>query len=106
MSLNLSGNSGRYFWFGLFSAFDAGAARRDERAGTATVPITVDAARVTGYLYYVIKVLHAAAAARFTLMGWLDEPWREAVASAKVLEGRLLETAVNRRPDPNREERR
>ena len=31
-------------WFGLFSAFDASAAGRPERAGTATVPITVDGA--------------------------------------------------------------
>src|SRR5205807_249362 len=90
-------------WFGLFSAFDADAARRDERASTATVPITVDAAKVSAYVYYVLKVLHAAAAARFTLMGWLDEPWSEATTRAHALEGRLLEAAVKSSPrNPNR----
>ncbi len=92
-------------WFGLFSAFDAGAAQRDERAGTATVPITVDGAKVSAYLYYVVKVLHAAATARFTLMGWLDDPWREAATRAERLQGRLLETAVKWRPDSKGEER-
>ncbi len=81
-------------WFGLFSAFDASAAQRDDRVCTAAVPITVDGAKVSAYLYYALKVLRAAAAARFTLMGWLDEPWAEATARADALERRLLEIAL------------
>jgi hypothetical protein len=81
-------------WFGLFSAFDASAATRDERAGTATVPISVDGAQVSAYLYYVIKVLRAAATARFVLMGWSDEPWVTVSSGAETLEDRLLEIAV------------
>ena len=87
-------------WFGLFSAFDASAAKRDARAGTATVPITVDGAQVSAYLYYVIKVLHAAATAQFTLMGWRDEPWANTSTGAETLEGRLLETTVRGRTAP------
>jgi hypothetical protein len=86
-------------WFGLFSAFDSGAAQRNERAGTATVPVTVDGGTVSAYLYYVIKVLHAAAAARFTLMGWLDGPWATAAAAAQAFESRLLEIAVASNPE-------
>ncbi|MGO9902978.1 MAG: hypothetical protein ACLP0J_25570 [Solirubrobacteraceae bacterium] len=96
-------------WFGLFSAFDAGVAQPDERAGTATVPITVDGAKVSAHLYYVIKVLHAAAEARFTLMAWRDEAWAEATARAHALERRLLEPAVDAPPpdlNTTREERR
>lgn len=89
-------------WFGLFSAFDGTGAARDERAGTATVRVTVNGAKVSAYLYYVIKVLHAAATARFTLMGWLDEPWVNASSQADALEGRLLETAVKWRPAATR----
>ena len=38
-------------WFGLMSALDIGAAERDERTGTATVPVTVDGGRVAAYVY-------------------------------------------------------
>jgi hypothetical protein len=54
----------------------------------------------------VIKVLHAAATARFTLMGWRDEPWANASTGAETLEGRLSETAVKRRAVPPTQERR
>jgi hypothetical protein len=92
-------------WFGLFSAFDASAARRDERAGTATVPISVDGAQVSAYLYNGIKVLRAAATARFLFMGWSDEPWVAASSGAETLEGRLLEIAVTWRAVSSPEER-
>lgn len=55
-------------WFGLISAFDMDAAERDERSRTATVPITVDGSKVCTYAYYLVKVVRAAAQARFTLM--------------------------------------
>jgi len=84
-------------WFGLFSAFDSGSARRDEQTGMATVPITIDAAAVSAYAYYVVTGVHAAAVARFTLMGWLDEPWHEAAAHADTLERHSLEIALARR---------
>jgi hypothetical protein len=89
----------------LFSAFDASAATRDEQAGTATVPISVDGAQVSAYLYYVIKVLRAAATVRFILMGWSDEPWVAASSGAETLEGRLLEIAVTWRAVSSPEER-
>jgi hypothetical protein len=82
-------------WFGLFSALEPDAAVRDERARTATVPITVDGARVSAYVYYAIKVVRAAAQTRFTLMGWLDEPWSAAATAAGGLEEQLLRTATS-----------
>jgi hypothetical protein len=85
-------------WFGLISALDVSAADRDERARTATVPITVDGGKVCAYAYYAVKVVRAAAQARFTLMGWLDERWQTAAASADSLEARLLKNAVGGRP--------
>jgi hypothetical protein len=81
-------------WFGLFSALEPNAAVRDERARTATVPITVDGAQVSAYVYYVIKVVRAAAQIRFTLMGWLDEPWGAAATAAGAIEEQLLRMAL------------
>jgi hypothetical protein len=94
-------------WFGLFSAFDIATAQRHEPAGMATVPLTVDGSKVSAYLYYVVKVLHAAADVRFTLMGWRDEAWEQATARALALERRLLEIAMSsppRKPDTARAE--
>jgi hypothetical protein len=77
-------------WFGLQSAFDLDAAHHEERARTSTVPIIVDAVKVSMYAYYVVRVVRAAAQARFTLMGWLDEEWAAATAGADGLQERLL----------------
>jgi hypothetical protein len=85
-------------WFGITSAFDLRAAERNEHAGTATVPLTVDGAWFSAYTYYVIRVIRAAAHTRFTLMGWLDEAWRSASAEADELEGRLLRILAERPP--------
>lgn len=52
--------------------------------------------RKPAYTYYVVRALHSAAGKRFTLMGWLDDRWREAEGSADELERRLLEAAVRR----------
>jgi hypothetical protein len=83
-------------WFGLITAFDPASAERDDRAGTAAVPIGVDGAKVSTILYWVIRVVVAAADARFTLMGWRDEPWREAAAHADTLQQQLAAIAVSR----------
>lgn len=48
-------------WFGLMSALDIAAAKRDERAGTAIVPVTVDGGRVAAYVYYALRAFRAAA---------------------------------------------
>ena len=82
-------------WFGLVSAFDLAAAQRNERAGTATVPVTVDGGRFAAYVYYVLRVLRGAAQRRFTLMGWLDQAWNDATAATGQLEHNLLQIAVD-----------
>jgi hypothetical protein len=81
-------------WFGLTSAMDFTAVQRNERTGTANVPITVDGGKVAAYTRYVVKALHAAARTRFTFMGWLDDSWRATAANAEALEDRLLKIAV------------
>jgi len=45
----------------------------------------------------VIKVVAAAAEARFILMRWRDEPWREAAADAETLQQQLSGIAIARR---------
>ena len=87
-------------WFGLISAFDIGAAVRDERTGTAMVPIGVDGERFASYVYYVVAVLRAAAERRFATFGWADADWRSAVAAAEELEGALLRAALGSAPSP------
>jgi hypothetical protein len=81
-------------WSGLISAMDLSGAQRDDRTGTATVPISVDGGKVAAYTRYVVKALHAAARTRFTFMGWLDDSWLATAANAEALEERLLKTAV------------
>lgn len=87
-------------WFGLISAFDIGAAVRDERTGTATVPIGVDGERFASYVYYVVAVLRAAAEMRFATFGWADADWGSAVAAAGELEGALLRAGLDSAPSP------
>jgi hypothetical protein len=86
-------------WFGLMSALDIGAAERDERAGTANVPVTVDGGRVATYVYYVVRALRAAAQTRFTTFGWADADWSFATERVGKLEEALLRIAVQNRPD-------
>lgn len=81
-------------WSGLISAMDLSGAQRDNRTGTATVPIAVDGGKVAAYTRYVVKSLHAAARIRFTFMGWLDESWSTIATNAEVLEDRLLKSAA------------
>jgi hypothetical protein len=87
-------------WFGLVSALDIGAAERDERAGTATVPMTVDGGRIAAYVYYVLRVLRSAVQTRFTLFGWVDAEWDIASREAERLEEQLLRIAVHHPPSP------
>jgi hypothetical protein len=85
-------------WFGLMSALDIGSAERDERAGTATVPLTIDGGRFAAYVYYVLRVLRAAVRRRLTLMGWADAEWDIATTEAERLEEALLRIALHNRP--------
>jgi len=85
-------------WFGLMSALDIGAAERDERAGTGSVPVTVDGGRVAAYVYYVVRAVRAAAQTRFTTFGWADAEWGLAIERAGKLEEALLRIAVQNRP--------
>lgn len=84
-------------WFGLTSAFDIGAAERDERAGTATVPVRVDGGRFAAYVYYVTRTLRAAAQTRFTMLGWADQEWEIAATETGRREEALLRIAVHSR---------
>jgi hypothetical protein len=84
-------------WFGLITAFNPAAAERDERTRTAAVPAGADGAKFATFLYWVIKVVAAAAEARFILMRWRDEPWREAAADAETLQQQLSGIAIARR---------
>lgn len=86
-------------WFGLTSALDIGAAERDERSGSATVPMTVDGGRIAAYVYYVVRALRAAAQTGFTLFGWADSEWDTASTQADRLENDLLRIAVHNPPD-------
>jgi len=81
-------------WSGLVSAMDLSGAQRDDRTGTASVPVAVDGGKVAAYTRYVVRALHAAARTRFTCMGWVDDSWRATAANAEALESRLLEIAV------------
>jgi hypothetical protein len=86
-------------WFGLITAFDTGSAQRDERTGTAAVPIGVDSAKVSTILLWVIRLVAAAANARFTLMGWRDQIWRDAAGRAEALQAQLLQIATSGRAE-------
>jgi hypothetical protein len=82
-------------WFGLQSALDFTEVVRDELSRFATVALTVDSERVCAAAYYVLRVLRGAAAARFTLMGWSDPAWEEAVQRTSELERTFAQATLS-----------
>jgi hypothetical protein len=73
-------------WFGIQSAFDLSEVERNAPLGDARVPMGTNSERVSAIAFYVLRVVRAAATARFTLMGWTDPSWTEAVREAVELE--------------------
>ncbi len=85
-------------WFGIEWALDVASAQRDEHSGMANVAIGTDGVQVSMIGFYLVRTLRAAATERFTLMGWKDSGWQEAVRQVGVLEDIFVKTVARANP--------
>jgi hypothetical protein len=81
-------------WFGLQYALDFTKPERDGLSRGATVALHTDGGRVSATGFYLVRVLRSASTARFTLMGWSDPRWEEAVRQAIELEHTFARSAL------------
>jgi hypothetical protein len=81
-------------WFGLQWAFTLPEGAPSGSSGFATVPVGTDSTKVATQAWCVLRALRAAASRRFTLMGWDDQEWQDAVGRAEAYEYILLQSAA------------
>lgn len=83
-------------FFGLRSAFLEEEIVSNRTTGQAHVPVGTDSGSVFLQAICVLRALRQAADARFALMGWQDDQWQSAAASAETLERNLLQALQSR----------
>lgn len=81
-------------WFGIHWALDTASAEADDHAGMSKVAIGTDGVQVSMIGFYLVKALREAAIVRFTLMGWNDSEWQNAVSAVRALENIFATTVL------------